>query len=586
LSKKPKLDDLPDDQLEKLDENFAIAEGEFPSLFMALNVAQSRALKEMYTKEPDGGLAEMVSCEFANGVGKTTLMAIDIIGWTMGPDYLDRTMLPQEAVDFWNTIAELRNRGKLSMRLLCNSVDMKEQGSVLAVLKNVFPWAKMTKQDNTGCYKQIDIPHPEVPGIVNHIAVFTFDQEPDKHEGTTLDRVWVNENLPEKLFTPTSSRLRGGGSMVQFATILNYSSYLDQLESGTKFVAKRCRGHIYENCRGGEVTDEMADEVYREIGVTLQKNEDGPGYLTNGVLKLDSIEGTLESYEKTNPDEVQARKTGKPMSDGGRIFPGFDPAIHVVNDGIYDEVPEDWPMAMFVDPHPARPDAVIWAQLLPSDRLAIVDEWPVYNELGYYDKIKDTRFTLQQKTDIWREIESRRGYQERIQGNRVGDPNRFREPDEETLETLRDLYVEYGFDLNVDINDDFEYGRELVNQYLWYDANARRLLPNDPSGKPKIVIYKRCVNTIRAMSNFARKVNRDRSAPISESVDTRFECFCALVRYLVVWHQDNRFDDLKGKADRTDEYKVVTAGRDPFRRRALSGPAKIHGRPVVGSYQY
>jgi hypothetical protein len=245
-------------------------------------------------------------------------------------------------------------------------------------------------------------------------------------------------------------------------------------------------------------------------------------------------------------------------------------------------------MVMLVDPHPARPDAVIWCRILSSDRLAIVDEWPTYNEFGYYDKIKDCRFSLSQKTDIWREFEASRGYADKIGDNRVGDPNRFREPDEETQDTLADLYEAHGFPLQIDINDDFEYGRELVNQYLWYDANVRKLNASDPTGKPRLVIYKRCVNTIRAMENFRRKITRDRTAPISESVDKRFECFCALVRYLCVWHQNgNHFSEIRINPNKVTDYELIQQSRLPKSmrgRHAEPDPKTFHGRPVVASY--
>lgn len=565
------LSALSDEDLERASENLALAAQDFPSLFLSLNIAQYRALEAIYTIGDNGHFADMVSVEFANGVGKTSLLAIDLIGWTMGPEYLNEALFPPCAIDFWRSLSKKRDRGALTMRLVCSAIDMKEQGSVLEILKKFFPWAKMSKQDNTGCFKQIDIPHPTIVGIVNHVAVLTFDQEPQKHAGPTLDRIFVNENLPEGLWTETSARCRGGGNIVQFATILEHSTHLNELEDGTNFILKRCKGHIFENCIGSEVTDQMAAEVYDEIRVVLDR-ERGGGYKTNGVLHRHDIEKMIESWMKTNPDEVQARKTGRPISEGGKIFPLYSDEVHMVRDGTFDNIPDDWPMGMAVDPHPARPDAVIWFVILSSDRLAIVDEWPGYSEFGHYDKIKDCRYTVPQKCSIWRELEASRGYSDRIYNNRIGDPNRFLEPDENTMGNLRDLYIKQGFTFQIGINDDFEYGRELVNQYLWYDAAVRAHAPSDPAGKPRLVIYERCVNTRRALANFARKISRDRSKPISEEVDKRFECFCALVRYLVVWHQNHHFADVRHDPDRLSDYEYFKRGRIPKGMRKPIGP--------------
>ena len=591
MSKKQEIDlsVLDDKQIELLSDNFSISEKEWPSLFSRPNVAQYRALEEMYRPEEGGRMPDMVSVEFANGVGKTTLAIHDIIGWCMGPDYLNVDYYPKNAIDFWNSLAFKRDAGKLPLRIVCSAIDMKEQGSVLAIFKEFFPWAKAKGQDNTGCFKQIDIPHPTIHGIVNHIAVLTFDQEPEKHAGPTLDRIWVNENLPQELFGETNARTRGGGNIVQFATILGHSGYLNELEDGQRFVMRRCKGHIYENCLGEQVTEDMAQEVYDEIGVTLQKNQglDGQGYATNGCLFVEKIEAMIEGWYKDNPDTVKARKTGKPLEEGSRIFPGFSEEVHVIPDDSFANVPEDWPMVMLVDPHPGRPPAVIWAQILSLDRIGIVDEWPSYNEHGYFDKIKNNRYTVNEQCSIWTEIEADRGYAKRIVA-RIGDPNAFKAPVEnkEELACLWDLYDAQGFTFDIEVNDGFEYGKELVNQHFWYDENVRKRDPHDPLARPRLVVYQKCVNVRRSTLNFTYKQSRDKSAPPSENVDKRFACFCSLLRYLAVWHKDHRFEELRIRESRNDDYDLLQRSRIPQNIRPFEdrSPKRIHGRPVIESY--
>jgi hypothetical protein len=570
-----------DDTLDKIAKNLDIFEREFPSLFLKPNVAQYRAFETIYTKI-NGRYPDLISVEFANGVGKTTAYAMDVIGWTMGPAYLQEALFPPVAIEFWKTLEHDRDLGRLAMRLVCSAIDMKEGGSVCDILKKFFPWARPTKQDNTGSYKQIDIPHPTIPGIINHIAVLTFDQEPEKHAGPTCDRIWVNENLPDNLWGETNARTRGGGNIVQFATVLNHSTYMNELEDTENFVFERCKGHIYENCVGEDLTDEMADEVYRKIGIRLEKSPEGKGYITGGTNPLKKVLSIIDGW-KASPEEKEARMTGLSISEGGKIFPMFNPEVHRIPDEAYKDIPTDWPMVMLCDPHPARPDAVIWVVILSSDRLAIIDEWPTYNEFGYYDKIKECRFTLKQKCGIWLEFEAARGYHTRVGDNRVGDPNRFLEPDEQTMGNLSDLYRKEGFSFNLAINDNFEFGRELVNQYLWYDASIRKNSPSDPAGKPRLVIYARCVNTLRALGNFARKANRDKTAPISESVDKRYECFAALVRYLCVWHQTHHFSDVRISENRVSDYELVKRSRIPvsLRDNVARGPHNLHGRKVL-----
>jgi len=568
------------DQLERISNSFAVSEIEFPSLFMRPNVAQYRAFTEIYTKK-DGRYPDMVSVEFANGVGKTSMFALDVIGWTMGPEYLRGEYYPEEAIEFWKSLAPLRDIGKMTLRLVCSNVDIKEGGSVCDILKKVFPWCKLTHQDNTGTYKQIDIPHPTIRGITNHISVLTFDQAVDKHAGSTTDRIWVNENLPESLWAETNARTRGGGNIVQFATILGLSSHLNELEDSENFNLVRCQGHLYENCKGEEITSSMAAEVLNEIGIQLEPNTEGPGYITHGVLSKPKIDAMIDAWQRTNPDEVQARKTGKPISEGGKIFPIYNDSVHKIPS--FTKYPE-CPMVMLCDPHPQRPDAVIWAKILSNDRLAIVDEWPTFSEFGYFDKIKDSRFTVNQKCDIWREFEASRGYTNLVGDNRVGDPNAFQNPDEQSTGMIKDLYAKNGFKFYVSINDDFEYGREMVNQYFWYDANIRKLLPSDPAGWPRLVIFDRCVNVRRSVANFAIKIKRDKSLPITLRVDERFKCFSDLVRYLVIWHQTHHFNDIKPDPNRITDFQRTQIGRIPKSMRSgIPGKETIntHGRVLL-----
>ena len=579
---------ISSEKLEALKNAKAVMEKRFPSLFMGLNAAQYRGFKIMYTvNEKTGCVPDMTSIEFANGVGKSHMMILDMIGWTMGPDYLNADAFPEEAIQMYEKAKDLRDSGLLSIRLFCVSDDMKPNGSVYALLKQVFPWAKLKAKDTGNCYRDIEIQHPDKPSIVNHIIVKTFEQAEIALSGTTCHRILVNEPMPDDKWGETQSRIRTKkgelqGTIGMFATILDHALFLDNLEDSDKFILKRVRGHIFENCAGEEVTEEMALEVYKTINVKLEKNPVGPGYFTNGVLTRETVEKKIDGWARSCPDQLDARKTGAPISAGGKIYENFDKDVHVVPDDTYISLLKRCPMGQVVDPHPARPDASIWFQILPSDRIAIVDEWPTYNEFGYFEKIKDNRFTVPGKCEIWSLFESTRGYN--ADGNRIGDPNRFREPNSSDPGMLLNQYAEYGFDFYIDVEDSHEYGHEMVNQYLWYDKNVRKYAPNDPTAQPRLVVYDRCINTIRACQNYARKKSKDHS--VLEVPDKKFGCFGALVRYLVVWHQNHRYDDLEKNGDKYDDRDLVRMGRIPKKYREESFgqfnySIKTHGRHVL-----
>jgi hypothetical protein len=554
----------------------------FPSMFMGLNTAQYRALEDMYAPVDESGrLPDLNSVEFANGVGKSHLMILDIVGWTMGTDYLDRAAFPEAAIKYWDDMIERRDSGKMALRLVCTADDMKAGGSVHNLLKEILPWAKPTKQDNSGCFRQIDIPHPELPFITNHIAVKTFDQPEDKHSGTTCDRIWSNENLPEEIWGETWARTRGGGSIAMFATILDYASYLDELEGAVKFVMRRSKGHLYENCKGRQVTDEMAAEVFDEIGTMLQKDPEG-GYFTGGVLNRTKIEALVEGWARTCPHQLRARKTGRPITSGGKIHPSYSEAVHVKKNEYLKVVPANYPVVQIVDPHPARPDACLWGIVLPTNRLHIFGEWPTYEGFGYYEAIKEKRFTVTQKCDIWRNMENEFGV---TVSARVGDPNRFKEPNADNFAQLSSMYALHGFDFDLSVNDNFELGLERVNEYLYYDQLLFKMHPDDPAALPRLTISERCTNCRRALMNFGRKVPRNRTDPISDKVDERYSCFAGCVRYFVMWHSNNSFDDIAPDAGRSTDYEAVIKGREPKAYREKKPAFNSHGRTPMDKYR-
>lgn len=541
---------MTDEQVRTYSEALKELKKAVPSKFMLLNVAQYRALKEMYTVDPyTGKLPDMASVEFANGVGKTHLLIIDMIGVTCGKEFLYAAGLPVEAVAYYDSLKQLRDEGKLSLRLTCVSDDMIEGGSVFVLLKENFPWATPTKMDNKGCFKQIDIPHPTIPRIKNSIAVKTFNQSEVSLSGSTCQKIWINEPMPDALFGETIGRIRSpegkpDGIISMFATILDQASYVDEFSNSTEFKLVRCKGHLYENCKGEEVTDEMAAEVLNEIGIQMQKNPNRKGYITNGVLKLSKIKAQIEAWAKTCPHQLKARKTGAPISSGAKLWPTYSKEVHCPrgSNERFLKIPANYPMVQVADPHIAKPTASIWAIITSLDTIHIEREWPSYDGFGYYESIDEKRYTVKQTCAIWKQIESSYEYASHIV-KRIGDPNRFKAPNPDNQQQLEYLYRQEGFTFWLGVNDNLEIGIDTVSEYLYYDQILRTLNPQDPSGWPRITIAERCVNTQRAVANFACKKNSNRA--VTGHIDEKYKDFADLVRYLCMWHKNNRFEAIK-----------------------------------------
>jgi hypothetical protein len=555
-----------------------------PSRFCGLNVAQYRALKAAYTPDKVTGLLpDLNVISFANGVGKSSLLVLDMIGWTMGYEYLNYGAYPPCAIAFYASLAELRDSGMLSLRLVCAGDDMKDGGSVNMLLREFFPMARLSGIDQMRCYREIRIPHPTKSGVVNVVAVKTFDQSVVKHSGSTCHRVWINEPLPEELVGETLGRIRSKkgqlqGSIMLCATLLDGANWVQELDENSARVSL-ARGHMYENCFGADVTDEMAAEVKRTIGVTLVKNPQGAGYITNGVLSKSSIDGIIQHLKETRPHELEARVSGAPISGGGKIYPTFKRDIHVIND--YKPNPQ-FPVVMVVDPHAARPSFAIWAQITSMNRIVIFREWPsTADGFPYYETIDEKAYTVGQECEVWSKIE--REY-DLTNSNitRIGDPNRMADHNFYTNQSIRSLYAKHGFNFNINVIDNLDVGHARVSESLYYDEIRLAANPNDIGAMPRLLVCRSCANVIRSLENYSmKKVSRRPGAPISENVNQKFKDAADTVRYLAMWHSGNSFSAVNDKAATSSDYKKFTLGRIPKAYRPQSNGFNFNGRRRV-----
>jgi len=557
---------------------------EMPSRLCALNTAQYRALRSAYTADVETGQYPALNIfSFANGVGKTHMMVLDIIGWTMGPDWLRCSKFPPEAIEFYRALSPLRDKGLLSMRLVCHADDMKPDGSVFMILKNLFPWAQLGHKDQMGCHRLITVPHPTIKGVTNGIAVKTFDQDVVKHSGSNCNRIWINEPLPDNLVGETTGRIRSKkgelqGSIMMCATLLSGATWVQKLEDDQVMRVNHVRGHVYENCVGEDVTDEMAEEVKRSIGVTLERSAGGNGYETNGVLSGAQIKTLLDLILSTSPMEYEARKSGAPITGGGRIWPSFNRKYHVVDN--YNVNPE-WPVIQVVDPHGAKPSYSIWAQVTPMGRLYIFKEWPDVNRYGFYEKLTERPYTIPQECEMWARMEMGMG----LRGapiHRLGDPNRFKDSDSYYGETLQTLFAKHGYDFDLSVSDNLAVGHGIVAEYLSFNEALLAAHPGDIQGLPRLFICKDCQNTIRAVENYAFKKAGKADGSITENVNQKYKDGADVVRYLCVWHGRKTFADINGgERAECQDYVRFCQGRIPSVYRDAYKNSYKHGQRRV-----
>lgn len=559
------LDALTPSKLHEIRDELLGLQESVPTLFCGLNTCQRRIISNSYTPQSSGTIPHVSFNTPANGVGKTHLMVMDMVGWMKGSEFLNRDAWPKVALEYYDSLKILRNRGLLTTRLVCDSVDMMANGSVYMLIKELIPDAVFGNMDNQKCYKQITIPHPSIPNVVNVIDVKTFNQEVRKHSGANCLRIWVNEPMPQEIWGETVARTRSKkgqvrGTVAVFATVLNQAPYVSDLLENPRCV--HTTGACWENCAGEEVTDEMAMEVLKHCNVQLEKNPDGPGYITYGVLSKESIEDIIASWA-ASPEELEARKFGKFMHLEGRVFKTLNSDVHLKKASYCENIPKNLPVFQVVDPHGRHPDFSAWFLLTPNERLIAIAEYPSFQTHGvFFEQIKGIRPTIEQTCDSWRHIEAELGISGQIAA-RIGDPNRFLDPHASDNNTLLYHYGLHGFHFDVDVNDSVDIGHRFMQKYIAYNPLIRETNPNDPLAIPMLLISEECQNIWRSLSRFSYKEKRDATAAPSEQFEEKFGCPVACVRYMVMWLQGKTFRELAMDRNRVGDYERIRSGRTP-----------------------
>ena len=330
---------------QSLKRNLGVLEREYPTLFWVPNIAQERGL----TPWNEAPYPFLQLCTYANGTGKTNLCVQDMAATLLGPKYCNTEFVNGK---YYHDLDRLRNAGKLRTRIVCDGEDIRENGSMWSEITDWMPTAKFSGKTSSGTFKQLQVPLPENPKIINYVDIKTFDQNPRSHAGANLNRIWMNEPPPEGIFSETIGRTRSKRGdatthILIFATVLDEAGYLFDYLEDPDFADRviHLEGSTWENCCGDELEDSIAHRLH------LKQDDDG-NWITRGVLTRDSIENMISAWKK-KPGEIEARLWGRPMHLGGSIWKTFHPEVHIVPDF---PIPRRFPVIQVVDPHDAHAD--------------------------------------------------------------------------------------------------------------------------------------------------------------------------------------------------------------------------------------
>jgi len=568
---------LPKEDRDRLRWAVDVLRKAIPSKFIGLHIGQYRAMEAMYRVDGDSGTIPFGGAITpGNGWGKTTLLALDFVGWVKGRSWLNEKSFPESSLDYYDSLSKWRDSGTLSIRLVCEAEDMKEGGSVHDAIRDLLPDAVFTAKESGGCYRQIRVPHPTISGVFNTLSVRTFEQEVRKHSGTNVHRLLVNEPMPHVLWGENIGRLRSkkneiSGSFALFATVLNQAPYVSDMINGGSGGdgfgrVFHVRGSIWENCVGSELPDDKVVAIEQKYGSKIPVDASTGDRWTGGVLTRSTIEGMIRNWKSTAPHEVEAREWGEFMHLEGRLLQLFSRDVHIVPSKAYTPLPKSYPVVQIVDPHDRKPDLSIWAAITPMRRLVVVGEYP---NLPYVH-IKDRTENIEQTCESWRHVEAANGWSGRVVA-RIGDPNKFHDKDPVTGDSLWKLYHDCGFVFDTHVNDDNDMGLRELNSWLSWDTALRSMNPTDPMAQPRLSVIDTASNVIEGCFKCAWREHRDPNAAVSTKIDPKYKHVFDVLRYLVVWMKSRTFDELRPDVKRQSEAEVIKAAR----MGAFAGGSKV-----------
>lgn len=552
--------------------NLEILRREYPTVFHVPNMAQERSLSAIAKSPyPFVWLNTM-----ANGTGKTNLLAVDLAATLLGPQYVNPAWINSQ---YYSDIAHLREAGKFRSRITCDAEDIRENGSLWTEIHDWIPSARFSAKTSAGTFKQLVVPLPHNPTISNFVDIKTFDQAPRSHAGANLHKNWWNEPGPEDVFNETIGRTRTKKGEVQtmvaiFATVLDEAGYLFDLMDDPEFAGRvaHIEGSTWENCAGDELPDEIAVQLIKN-GRNLKRDENGH-WNTRGVLTRESIENMVSAWKK-HPAELEARVWGKPMVLGGSVWKNMNPNIHVVKDY---RPSQNLPVIQVVDPHDAHDDLAGWFIVHPQYRLTAIAEYPD----DIWENMNSRRHSISSVCEIWKTIEDRLGISDRVI-MRIGDPNKFEDPDPNTMKTLKQLYAAEDFRFVTTISDDLEYGHRIVEEMLYYDQLLYHQNPGDPLARPRLLFTEKTPNLSRHCHRYGYK---SRDGNMTNRVSLRYKGGADIVRYACVSARSvlqNRISGDGGK-NKSDAERVKAARRPKTTYNDYKNSR--NSRKIVASYKF
>ena len=389
------------------------------------------------------------------------------------------------------------------------------------------------------------------------IILRSYAQEMGRFESTDVGLVLIDEPPPEWLWRALPARQRLGGVVAMFFTPMAGATwmvegpwaFLDMDEDGVRAKPERVSryfvmtGSTWDNLADGE---DDAPHPERYNGGYVPEIKPSP---RNGFLLRRNIDSMIAEFDA---DTIRARIDGAFMRIGRRIYPTFDRKTHVVGEDVLttDEFawsfsekgelvpPNDWTRYMILDPHDAKPWAMLWVAVSPpfTGRPFSADkqqrgkqyeslhicyrEWP---RSAFSLKADDPGWGIDRYVETIAELEGREEIETRIIDPNFGNRT-IRTADGQT--TIKTMLQEVGL-FFVDGYDAVEQGHQAVRTGL---SKVAEVAPGFEK-IPILLFTEGCPQTIVSMLNYSRKRRRGTMDEYLETPDEKFKDMADDVRY-------------------------------------------------------
>jgi len=225
-------------------------------------------------------------------------------------------------------------------------------------------------------------------------------------------------------------------------------------------------------------------------------------YVDNPWCPKELIE-QAERMKREDPARYEHIWLGKPVGQGGLVYPQYNPDIHEI-DFDYDYLSQ-CDLYMSIDPHRKYYPAIKWYAVTPSNTVVVYNEWPKIEDTDgrYYDEVRETRsfdLTMKQLGDIILANDILIGAKIR----RTGDP-RFLNENPDIVRSLMSNGVHGWEDAPF---ERIETQRENLKDLLGYNP----AIPIVGINVPGWFIDKRCRNSARAYRRHVYAEGKDKES--------------------------------------------------------------------------